>query len=51
MARLLEEDVNAPTSPSTLELLVLALLLGLVAEDDGCCSSFTGLGIVLPSVG
>jgi hypothetical protein len=51
VASLLEEDVNVPTSPSTSELLVLTLLLDLVAEDDECCSLFTGLGITLPSMG
>jgi hypothetical protein len=50
MVNLLEEDVNTPISPSTSKLLVLTLLLGLVAEDDACCSSFTTLGITLPSV-
>jgi hypothetical protein len=51
MTNLLEEDVNTSISPSTSELLVLTLLLGLVAEDDACCSSFIALGIALSSVG
>jgi hypothetical protein len=51
MTNLLEEDVNTSINPSTSELLILTLLLGLVAEDDACYSSFIALGIALPSVG
>jgi hypothetical protein len=47
MASLLEEDVNVPTRPSISGLSVLALLFGLVAEDESCCSSVTILGIAL----
>jgi hypothetical protein len=51
VASLLDEDMNAPTSESTSELPVLALLFGLVAEDGANYSSLTVLGIALLSHG
>jgi hypothetical protein len=50
VASLLDEGVNAPMSESTSELPVLALLFGLVTEDDARCSALTVLWMALPSL-
>jgi hypothetical protein len=47
VASLLEKDVNTRTRSSISRLSVLALLFGLVADDEPCCSSVTVLGISL----